>query len=249
MPLADLIEALTPDNQAKFVRNFLDRYLQPAFGATTKAEIDVLVFSLLHQIGVISSDRTHYEIARDLRITLTRVRSLKMQMALRDATQTEPVLHDRIIDTISSLRFAKDGSLIQFGIEDPLLREDIVARLKKLGATADSSFNRELVRIQLDAFVDFITDLMPDSRREVVRQSLIRAGMTDDSLRGVLIGALTQLGKKAAGAAGEVVAKQAGELAGPAIKALLKSAADTVTDAWHNIFSLEEAPAAPVVEV
>jgi hypothetical protein len=248
MALIDQIQALPAERQAEFVQTFLARYLEPAFGTPTKAEIDLLVFSLLHQMGLMRPERSHYEIARDLRITPTRVRTLKMQMALRDATQTDTALRERIIDTLSTLRFAKEGSLIQFGIEDPLLRGDIAARLKKLGATADSSFNRELVRIQLDAFVDFMADLLPDERREVVRQALIRAGMTDDSLKGVLIGALTQLGKKAAGAAGEVVAKQAGELAGPAIAALLKSAGEAVTTTWRRIFSLEAEPAPPTLE-
>lgn len=239
MALGDRIEALSPESKAAFTRLFLARYLEPAFGTMSKAEIDVLVFSLLHQVGVIAGERTHYEIARDLRLTPARVRTLKMQMALRDAAQTEAVLHDRIVEAISALRFVKDGSLIQFGIEDPLLREDIVARLKTLGATADSSFNRELVRIQIDAFVDFMTALMPEERREAVRQALIAAGMPDDSLEAVLIGALEQLGKKVAGQAGDLVAKQAGELAGPAITAVLNAASGAVTAAWHEIFSLK----------
>jgi hypothetical protein len=172
-----------------------------------------------------------------------------MQILLRDGTQTDAALRDRIIQVISELRFVKDGSVIQFGVEDPLLREDVAARLKKLGATADSSFNRELVRIQLDAFVDFITDLMPEDRREIVREALIKAGMADSSVKGVLLGALAKLGVKVAGSAGQVIAKQAGELAGPAVKALLGSAAGAVTALWRDILRLEQNTDTPPIDV
>jgi len=238
MAAKQLIERIPKERRAEFAEKFLQRYLEPAFGTSSKAETDLLVFSLLHEVGAIASTRSQYEIARDLRITPMRVRSLKMQMELRDTTQTEDSLRARIVEALSRLRYAKDGDLIQFGIEDPLLREDIAARVKKLGATADSSFNRELVRIQIDAFVDFITDLMPEDRRELVRKALIKAGMKDTSLEGLLVDALRTLGKKAAGELGDEIAKQAAELAGPAIKDLLSSAGGIVTSTWKRVFQL-----------
>lgn len=242
MTHANLIETLSDDERAQFTSKFLERFLDPAFGSLSKSETDLLVFSLLHEVGAINHGMTQYRIARNLRITPTRVRSLTMQMELRDITQTEDSLRQRIVDIISRSRFVKNGSMIQFGIEDPLLREDIVERLKKLGATADSSFNRELVRIQLDAFVDFITDLLQEDRQKVVRKALLKAGMRDDSIKGMLKGALSELGKKVAGSAGEAVAEQAGKLAGQAIGALLGSAASEITGMWQRIFSIKDKP-------
>jgi hypothetical protein len=128
----------------------------------TKTEIDVLVFSLLHDTRAFEGLPSQYEIARALRVTPARVRSLTMSMRLRDANQTEELLRSRIIEAISTSRFTKHGAVIEFGIEDPLLREDVAARLEKIGATTDSSFNREIIRIQRDAFVEFIADLMPE---------------------------------------------------------------------------------------
>lgn len=231
--------SLSQDQRAMFAEKFLKRYLDPSFGSMTKSEIDLLVFALLYEVGAIAETEPLYTVARNLRITSSRARALKMRVQLRDTTQTEENLRRRIVACLSQVRFAKDGTLIVFGVEDPLLQEDIAARLKKLGATADSSFNRELVRIQLDAFVDFIADLLPDDRHELVRKALVKAGMEDVSFKGVLLGALGKLGERVAGEAAGTLAKEAGEMAGSAIKSLFLSAEGALTSVWRRVFKSE----------
>jgi hypothetical protein len=72
--------------RACLAAGFLDRYLTPAFGSLTKSEVDLLVFSLLTEVGYLRPSDSQYDIARRLRVTPTRVRSLTMQMELRDTT-------------------------------------------------------------------------------------------------------------------------------------------------------------------
>src|SRR4030095_6296207 len=113
-------DLITKEKRAIFAERFLDRFLEPAFGTMTKTEIDVLVFSLLHDTRAFEGLPSQYEIARALRVTPARVRSLTMSMRLRDANQTEELLRSRIIEAISTSRFTKHGAVIEFGIEDPL---------------------------------------------------------------------------------------------------------------------------------
>src|SRR5580704_2550840 len=101
----DGTQALTDAQHARFARGFLERYLTPAFGSLTKSEIDLLVFSLLHEVGFVRPSDSQYEIARRLRVTPARVRSLTMQMQLRDATQTDASLVARIVECLSTARF------------------------------------------------------------------------------------------------------------------------------------------------
>jgi hypothetical protein len=235
MSEVDWFLSIPRDQRAMFAERFVKRYLDPSFGSMTKSEIDLLVFSLLFEVGAIAQTESLYTIARHLRITPSRARTLKMRAQLRDTTQTEEHLRRRIVECLSHARFAKEGALVMFGVEDPLLQEDIGARLKKIGATADSSFNREIVRIQIDAFVDFIADLLPDDRRELVRKALIKAGMDDTSLKGVLLGALAKLADKIAGRAAGALAKEVGELAGAGIKVLFGSAEGAITATWKSL--------------
>jgi hypothetical protein len=233
----DGTQALTDAQHARFARGFLDRYLTPAFGSLTKSELDLLVFSLLHEVGYVRPSDSQYDIARRLRVTPSRVRSLTMQMELRDTSQTEASLVTRIVDCLSTARFVKDGAMISFGVEDPLLSADIAARLKSLGAITDSSFNREIVKVPRDAFADLVSTLLPPDRREMVRKALIQAGVPDGSWRGVLRGALAKAAEKIAGAAGEEVTKEIQDLAGPAIKDLFASVAKQITARWRGLLT------------
>ena len=104
----DGTQALTDAQHARFARGFLDRYLTPAFGSLTKSELDLLVFSLLHEVGYLRPTDSQYDIARRLRVAPTRVRSLTMQMELRDTSQTEASLVTRIVDCLSTARFVKE---------------------------------------------------------------------------------------------------------------------------------------------
>ncbi len=229
----DATLSLTDDQRARFARGFLDRYLTPAFGSLTKSELDLLVFSLLHEVGYFRPSDSQYDIARRLRLTPTRVRSLTMQMQLRDTSQTETSLVARLVDCLSTARFVKDGAMISFGVEDPLLSADIAARLKSLGAITDSSFNREIVKIPRDAFADLVGTLLPPDRRETVRKALIQAGVPDGSWKGVLRGALAKAAAKLAGTAGEEAVKEVQDLAGPAIKDLFAAVAKQITSRWR----------------
>jgi len=127
-------------------------------------------------------------------------------------------LHNELIVALQHTRFAKDGTLMSFGIENPLLREETRARLKRRGVFADASFSQELLRLPISAFVEFLDDLVdPDTKEQLQRILVKDKQLPDQSFKGVAMGVLTKLGEKVAGKAGE-------EFAG----ALTKSAADTI---------------------
>ena len=72
-----------PANAEKFTGAFITAYMSPAFGARSKTEIDLLVFSCLIEAGVINPEAPEYDIARALNITPARVRNLIFNWQLR----------------------------------------------------------------------------------------------------------------------------------------------------------------------
>jgi hypothetical protein len=75
--MADIKAALSKaGNASKFATVFVSAYMSPAFGARSKSEIDLLVFSCLIEAGAIDPGAPAYEIARALNITPARVRNL-----------------------------------------------------------------------------------------------------------------------------------------------------------------------------
>ncbi len=105
--------------------------------------------------------------------------------------------------------------MLTFGIENPLLREEVEARLKQNGVFADASFSREIVRLPVDAFVEFLEELVDEkTKRELGKRLVQEHQLPDRSFRALVAGVLCKLGEKIAGKAGEALAGELFETAG-----------------------------------
>ena len=196
---------------AKFANAFVPAYLSPAFGSRSKSEIDLLVFSCLIEAGVVTIDGPEYDIARALNITPTRVRTLILNYQLR-STPPELDLQKDIVAALKKTRYSNDGKLLTFGVESPLLREEIAARLKRKGVFPDASFSKELVKLPVEAFVEFLDEIVDDATKKQVKNTLVKdKQLPDISFKALATGVLGKLGEKVAGEAGKEIA---GELVG-----------------------------------
>jgi hypothetical protein len=225
--MTEIAERLKQDGvAADFAARFLAEYLTPAFGARSKSEIDFLVFECLIRAAVIDPRAPIYDTARLLNITPARVRGLLFNWQLR-STSAAADLRNELIEALQQTRFAKDGTLMSFGIESPLLGEEIRARLRRRGVFADASFSRELVRVPVDAFVEFLDDLVDDDTKTALKAILVKdKQLPDRSFKAVATGILMKLGEKVAGKAGEELA---GELVKGAGEAVVKPAIERAT--------------------
>jgi hypothetical protein len=94
----------------------------------------------------VDPDAPIYDLARALNITPSRARSLVLNWQLR-STASQADLRQKIVNALKKTRFSKDGTLLTFGVESPLLKEEIAARLKLKGVFPDASFSKELVKL------------------------------------------------------------------------------------------------------
>jgi hypothetical protein len=217
----DIKSALSkPSVAAKFIGSFIDGYLLPAFGARSKTETDLLVFSCLVEAKAIDPDGPIFDIARALNITPTRARSLLLDWQLRSSAPSD--LRQAFAKAIKKTRFSKDGTLLTFGVENPLLKEEIVASLKRKGFFADSSFSKEIIRLPVEALVEFLDEIVDDATKDEVCAVLVKdKQLPDKSFKAVATGVLSKLGEKVAG---EVGKELAGELVGKVAKPLTDKA-------------------------
>jgi hypothetical protein len=212
----DIKAALSkPGNAAKFAGSFVDAYTSPAFGARSKSEIDLLVFACLIEANAVDPEAPIYEIARALNITPARVRSLILNWQLR-TTPKQSDLRPAMVTALKKTRFTKDGTMLTFGIESPLLKEAINDRLKQKGVFSDASFSKELIRLPVEAFVEFLDDIVDDATKKDVHATLVKdKQLPDTSFKALATGVLAKLGEKVAGEAGKELA---GEIVGKAAK-------------------------------
>ena len=68
--------------------------------------------------------------------------------------------------------------------------------MRELGYITDRHFSPSLVRLPLDAMADLVEMYIDESDHDAIRAELIKAGATDDSLRGILKEVLKKLLKK-----------------------------------------------------
>ena len=126
------------------------------------------------------------------------------------------------MEALKKTRYCNDGKLLTFGVESPLLKEEITARLRRKGVFPDASFAKELVKLPVEAFVEFLDDIVDDETKEQVKATLVEdKQMPDLSFKKLAIGLLENLGKKAAGEAGGALAGMAAEKATAFLTGLL----------------------------
>jgi hypothetical protein len=235
MALVDTFRQLPDAARAAFADELIGRVLEPAFGALPKTELDLLVFQLLLKSGALNETSPTYETARALRVTPAKIRSLMFQIRLRDPRATEDSLRAALAQQLSKLKFARDGGQVVFGIEDPLLQADVVARLKKLDATPDFSFNRELLKIPLSSFVDLVDVVLDATQKHEVVAGLNQAGFPDTSFRGVVVAALGKLAEKFADEAGKKAMDALADAATPALGSFLSRGAEAIAGLWTKL--------------
>lgn len=156
------ITQLTDAEKTAFTEEFLEKFLTYGFGTLPKREIEILIFHLLYHKSTLFKGQSNYDIANQLKITESRVKALKSEAGLK----YEQIEHHEALEAIARLFFeyqttrpVLEGEMIQFAMEDPVLRREFEHAVKKLGYFIDYSFNREIVRVKAAVFLEiFITN-------------------------------------------------------------------------------------------
>ncbi len=202
-----LLKKLGEDKAAnQFGRGFTTAYLAQAFGSLPKAEIDLLVFTLLMQTKVLTIETPLYEIARSLNITPAKARNLLFQHQLR--TLEDAALDSTIAVQVTTARFGVDGKKLTFGIESPLVRVAIQARAKRRSVYLDVTLSGEILSVQLTDLRAFLETVLTPSQRDRVIERLKKAGFVDKDALGKFMDGLS---KKITDAAVDKGGKKVGE--------------------------------------
>lgn len=210
---------------------FLTAYLNPAFGALPKTEVELLVLRLLAQVGAVSERPSIYELVSNLRVTRSKARRLIYDQELR--TRTSQDLDEDIRQLLREPILKKQGDSFALEIENPLLADHIRAKLKEMGHVTDGSFSPSLVTLTIDAMVALIEAQLSETQKTATRDALIKVGAPDKSIKGVLKAALKKVGEKIADESGQAVAEEVTKYVGP----LLDASKSAITSAFKTVFA------------
>lgn len=194
-------------DETRFARAFHDKYLSTPFGTLSKSETEFVLFSCLVDAGYVAPGAAIFDVARTLRVTPTRARNLVYQYKLR--TMTADTELAELAAALTIVGFDDENEIVTLGIEDPYLRDVLVARLKSANLFTNTSFNRELVQVKLYQFVQAMYEVFSTDEMQVVLDKLQAtdarkrvdelSGLTKRALKagtsGVVSGALGSAGR------------------------------------------------------
>lgn len=119
---------------AAFVKAFLERYLGNGFGTMQKREIDVLVFHLISDISQIKG-QSNYEIANFLKVSESRVKSLRLDAGLRYRPASHKAVLGKVVMNIVDRMKKPDfeGGYLSMTLEDPVEKRELEHAVKQSG--------------------------------------------------------------------------------------------------------------------
>lgn len=149
-------------NNKQFAIDFINEYNTRGFGSMNKNDFEVLIFNLLKKHGSLK-EKTNHEISLSLQIPENKVKRLAYESDLRYGSLTPEHIQKEFFKIISRSKLKGHLSKIEFIIENKFIRTSIDAQLKSLGHYSDSSFNSEIIRIDLESLAILLTYYYPES--------------------------------------------------------------------------------------
>lgn len=163
----NIIMELLKDKEEEFAKEFISRYSKVGFGSMNKNDFEVMIFDLLKKHGNLIS-KSNYEISLELQITESKVKKLSYEAELKYNEHNEDTFKKDFFQIIEKSRFRRDTNKVLFSVEDKFLRTSISAKLKALGHFSDSSFNSEIISIDLESFIDLLDSVLSKKEKELI---------------------------------------------------------------------------------
>ncbi len=145
----------------KELRLVINDYLSRGFGSMNKNDFEVWIFNYLLQDRL--KDMSNYDISIELRIPEQKVKRLKYEAGLKYGSPQDTTTYAKeFLELLSKVHLKKDGSCVQFVVEDLQLRKYLDSLLKKDGRFSNTSFNTEIVSIDADDLEFLMKKIFPN---------------------------------------------------------------------------------------
>lgn len=150
-----------------FAKEFLERYLHNGFGMMNKGELETLIFYLLRKDESFRK-MSIFDLSRTLQISETKVRKLIYDSDLRYGKTDDEYVINEFFKYLKQGKFQSESNKIMFPIDNKVVRSAIDDKLRSLGYFSDTSFNRDVFAIQIDAFIELINDYYTEDVKDEI---------------------------------------------------------------------------------
>jgi hypothetical protein len=170
------------DTKAAFFDAFFKEYAKVPFGVMGKRDMECLILHLLLD-GKILPVSTNRELANVLGVNESKLKGylVDLRFKYKDDNKDENVRS--VLDDIfvkSEKKVVHEGDKFIFAVEDPVKRMDFALAMKERGYYTDTSFNQEIVKVDDDAFFDFLTFKDSEDGRAKI-MTLLKTSKTNEA--------------------------------------------------------------------
>ena len=145
----------------------IGQYLVRGFGSMSKNDFEVWIFYYLMQNHLNGKD--NYDISVELRIPESKVKRLRYEAELKYGNPQDKIMYLEAFETLLKKSILKkDGSCVQFVVENLQLRKYLDSTLKKGGRFSNTSFNKEIVSIDIEDLEYLLQTFWPDNDWSII---------------------------------------------------------------------------------
>lgn len=163
----------------QFAKEFIGKYLRNGFGMMNKVELETLIFYLLRKDESFRK-MSIFETSRTLHISEAKVRKLIYDSDLRYGKTDDEYIVNEFFKYLKQGKFQSESKKIMFPIDNKVVRSAIDDKLRSLGYFSDTSFNRDIFSIQIDAFVELINDYYTEEVKDEILDKCKECIKNDD---------------------------------------------------------------------
>lgn len=138
-----------------FFNGFIKEISKYPLGGMSKRDLDCLIFYLLKECELIPGD-TNRESAYSLNISESKYKSYLVDSDAKfEKNHDQKASVERIFGKLKDggSGVSVDGDTLVFFEDDPVVQADFVQDMKSAGFYADTSFNKELIRVKAVSFL------------------------------------------------------------------------------------------------
>ena len=178
------IKGLNAEHAKHLLDDFMEVYMDKGFGVMNKTEIETLMYHVFKKHGLLTGKC--FDDSFKLQIPEAKARKLiyesQVKYAGRNEDELTAYLRKSVGQCLTHAFLSKNGKEIRFAIEDRYLRVALNAKLRANHYFADTSFNKDIISLDENAFREMILMLVPNFQKDEVLAKLNAVKLTEETI-------------------------------------------------------------------
>lgn len=180
--MKEKIRNLDQNTAKELLTDFMNVYLDKGFGVMNRTEIETLLYHVLKKHNLLTGKCFNDSLS--LQIPEAKARKLiyeaQVKYANMDQDALTAYLRKSVGECLTRAFLSKTGKEIKFAIEDKYLRVALNAKLRENNYFADTSFNKDIISLDEEAFREMVLLLVPNVEKDEVLEKLTAIELADE---------------------------------------------------------------------